>query len=98
MCGSDNQSEMAAQYLWGTLQAHQVIDEFLWKQFFQNTEMAPHIILYIFKHRALLVELYALIKNAEYQTKTFNRMENTCKELQDKVYSLFLNQIDRLMK
>ena len=87
--GSDKRSEMAAQYLWGALQTHQVIDEFLWKKFFQNTEMAPHIILYLFKHGAPLVEVYALIKNSEYQAKTLNQMENTCKEQRDKFYSLF---------
>ena len=46
---SDNPSEMVGQYLWVTLQAHLVMDDFLLTHFFQHTEVAPYITLYLFE-------------------------------------------------
>ena len=51
--GSENLSEMVRQYLWGTLHAHWLMDEFLeffQKQLRQHLEVALHITLYLFEH------------------------------------------------
>ena len=86
--GPDNPMEMVGQYLCGGLQAHRVMDELFWTQFCQHHEVAPHITLYLFEHRAPQVEVSALKQIVEAQAKTLNQMENTCKELWDILYSL----------
>ena len=75
---------MMGQFLLGTLQAHQVMDDFLRTQLRQHPEVSPHITLYLFEHRAPLVEVPALKQRVEAQAKTINQMENTCKELRDR--------------
>ena len=70
---------MVGQYLWGTLKTHRVMDEFLWEQFRQHTEVAPHINIYLFEHRASRVEVVALRKKAEIQYETIIQIEKTCK-------------------
>ena len=49
---SEAPAVMVNQYLRGTFQAHRVMDKFLRTQFLQHLEVAPHIILYLFEHRA----------------------------------------------
>ena len=39
--GSEDKVVMVGQYLWGTLQAHKVMDKFLRKQFRHHPEVAP---------------------------------------------------------
>ena len=75
--GSDNPLEMVVQYLWGTLQAHQVMDIFFRTQFFQYPEMYPHITLYLFENRSIQVEVSDLKHKVEVQAKTLNQMEKT---------------------
>ena len=58
--GSENPTEMVGKYLWGTLQAHQVMEDFLRTQLHQHTEVAPHITLQLLEHRAPCVEVSAL--------------------------------------
>ena len=48
--GSNNQSVMVSQYLWGTLLAHRVMDEFLLSKLLQHPEVVPHINIYLFHH------------------------------------------------
>ena len=50
--GSDTPSVTVGQYLWGTLQVHRVMDDFLRNQFSQHPEVAPHITIYLFEYRA----------------------------------------------
>ena len=95
--GSDNPMEMVGQYLWGTLQTHRVMDEFLQTQFRQHPEVDPHITLYLFKHRAPQVEVSALKQRVEAQSKALNKMEKTCKELRDRFYSL-TDKANKLIK
>ena len=43
--GLETLAVMVGQYLWGNLQAHRVMDEFLRTQFRHHPEVAPHIML-----------------------------------------------------
>ena len=83
--GYNNPTYMVVKYLWGTLQAHMVMDDFLWTQFYQHPEVAPHITLYLFEHRSPWFEVSALKQILEAQVKTLNQMEKTCKELRARV-------------
>ena len=83
--GSDNLKDMLGQYLWGTLQAHWVMNDFLRTQFRQHPEVAPHIKLYLFEHRAPRVEVSDLKQRVEAQDKNLNQTGKTCKELQARV-------------
>ena len=58
--GSVDNMVMVGQYLWGTLQEHRVMDDFLRDQFRQHLEVAPNITLYLFEHRDPRVEAEAL--------------------------------------
>ena len=78
---SDNLTDMVGQYIWGTLQANWAIDVFLQTELLQNTEVDPHINLYLFEHRAPRVEVSDLKQRVEAQAKTLNKMEKTRKEL-----------------
>ena len=51
---------MVGKYLWGTLQARRMMDEFLHSLFYQNHEVALHINLYLFEDMAPRVELVDL--------------------------------------
>ena len=83
--GSDKPAEMVGQYLWGTLQEHLVMGDFLWTQFHQHPEVDPHITLYLFGHVFPQVEVSALKNIVEAQSKTLNQIYKTCKELRDRV-------------
>ena len=65
-----------------------MMDDFLQTQFSQHPEVAPHIVVYLFRHRDPRVEVSYLKQILESQDKTLNQMENTCKELQSRVGSL----------
>ena len=65
----------------GTLQAHQAMDDFLWKQLFQHPEVASYITLYLFGHIDPRFEVSYLKHRLEAQDKTLNKMQNTCREL-----------------
>ena len=62
---------MVDQYLWGKLQAHRVMDEFMRSQFRQNPDVAPHSTLYLFEPR---VKVSALKQNVEAQSNTISQM------------------------
>ena len=79
--GSENSSEMMRQYLWGTLQAHWVMNDLLQTQLFQNLEVDPKITLQRFKHRAPRVEISALKQRMEAQDNAINQMEKKFKQL-----------------
>ena len=49
--GSDTLAVTVGQYIWGTPQAHRLMDYFLRNQFLQHQEVAPHINLYLFEKR-----------------------------------------------
>ena len=70
---------MVGKYLWGTIQAHRVIDDLFWTQFFQNPEMVPRINIYLLEHKSSQVEVLDLNHRVEAQSKTLSQMENTCK-------------------
>ena len=72
---------MVGKYLWGTLQYHRLIDEFLHAQFWQHPEVDHHITLYMFDHRAPSFEVVALRQKVYIQSLTTTQMENTFKEL-----------------
>ena len=72
---------MVGQYLWGTIQAHRFMDEFLRSQLGQHTEVAPYITLYLFEHQALRVEMAALKRKVNLQSKIISQMKKTCKEI-----------------
>ena len=57
--GSDNPLEMVVQYLQGTLQAHWVLDGFMWTQFCHYPEVDLHITLYLFEYKYHRVEVLA---------------------------------------
>ena len=79
--GSENSSEMMRQYLWGTLQAHWVMNDLLQTQLFQNLEVDPKITLQRFEHRAPRVEISALKQRMEAQDNAINQMEKKFKQL-----------------
>ena len=64
---ADNPLEMLVKYLRGTLQAHRVMDDFLWMQLRQHLEMTPHITLYLLEHRAPWVGVLDLRHRVEAQ-------------------------------
>ena len=76
---------IVGKYLWGNLQAHIVMDDFLRTQFSQHPEVAPKITIYLFKYRAPQVEVSTLKHRLEAQDRTMSQMENTCKELRSRV-------------
>ena len=65
---------MVGQYFLRTLEAHWVMDDFLRTQFFQHPEVATHITLYIFEHRAPQEVVLALKQRLEAQAKNINKM------------------------
>ena len=88
---------MVCQYLWGTLQAHRVMDYLLRYQFRQHPEVALHITLYLCVHRALRVEVVVLNQKVEFPDKTIIQMGKTCKDLMSTVDSL-TNKSNRLIR
>ena len=61
------------------------MNDFLHAHLQKNPEVTPHITLYLFKNRAPRVDVVALIKKMEIQSKNISHMENTCKELRLRV-------------
>ena len=86
--GSNESSVIVGKYLWGNLQAHIVIDDFLRTQFSQHPEVAPQITIYLFEYRAPQMEVSTLKHILEAQERTMIQMENNCKELRSRVYLL----------
>ena len=74
MYGSDYPTLIEVQYLWGKLQAHRVMNYFLWKKLCQHPEVDSHIKLYPFKHRHHPVEVSDFKQRMETQDKTLNQM------------------------
>ena len=74
-----------SQYLWGTLKAHRVMDDFLRVHLRQYTEMALHITLYLFEQRSSMVEVEALKNKVEFQSKTITQIDKNLKELRSTV-------------
>ena len=68
--GSAYNVVMVGQYLWGTLQSHRIMDDFLRAQFQKHPEVASHITLYLFEHRSPIVEVVALKQKVKVQAKT----------------------------
>ena len=56
---------MAGHYLWGTLQAHRVMDDLLTAKLQQHLEVAPYITLYLFKHCSLRLEVAEINQKVE---------------------------------
>ena len=79
--GFENTSVVVGQCRWGALQAHIVMNEFMRSQIRQHLEVAPHIKLYLFEHRAPREEVLVLKQNVEAQAKTISQIENTCRDL-----------------
>ena len=64
--GSADNVVMVGQYIWGTLQAHMVMDDLLRSQFRQHPEVEPQFTIYLFEYRAPRVEVAALNKKVEF--------------------------------
>ena len=64
------------------------MDDLLWTHFHQHPEVAPHITLYLFEHRAHWVEVEVLKQRDEDKDKTLNQMDKTCKEVRATVDSI----------
>ena len=83
--GLETHAVKVGQYLWGTLQALRVMENFLRTQLRQHPEVSPQITMYMFEHRAPLVEVSALNQKIEAQTKTLSQTEKTCRKLWPRV-------------
>ena len=83
--GSQTTEVMVGQYMWGTLQAHRVMNNFLRNHFLHHLEVAPHITLYLFKQRAPRGEVSEIKQKVELQSKTLSQTEKTCRELRLRV-------------
>ena len=68
---------MLVEYLWGILQAHQVMEYFVWTQFRQHPEVSAHITLYLFEHRDQITEVQAVRQNMGAQSKLVAHLEKT---------------------
>ena len=75
--GSGDNVVMVGQYLWGTLQSHRVMGDFLRDQLQQHAEVAPYIILYLFEHQYPRVEVAALKQKVDFQSNSIIQMEKT---------------------
>ena len=79
---------MVGKYLWGNLQSHRIMDEFLQEKIRQHLEVAPYITLYLFEHRSPRVEVVELSQKVDLQYKIISQIEKTCKKLQPRADSL----------
>ena len=95
--GSADNVVVVGQYLWGTLQAHRIMDDFLRAKFRQHHEVAPHITLHCFEHRSPRVEAVTLNQKVEVQYRMISHMEKFCKKLRPRV-DLPTNKVNRLRK
>lgn len=82
-------------YLWHTLQAHRVMNDFKTLKFFNHTLVAPSIVNHLFEHRAPKVQVDALELVIKAQNKTIAALEAGLKtvikntaQLQNKVNKL----------
>ena len=73
------------------------MDDLLKDQFLQHPEVAPQITLYLFDHRAPIVEVVALNQKVEFQAKIISHMDKTCNVLRSRLDSL-TNKANRLGK
>ena len=64
------------------------MEHFLRNQLRQHPEVSPHINMYMFEHKAPLVEVSELNQKVEAQTKTLSQTEKTCRELWPRFDSL----------
>jgi hypothetical protein len=77
-------------YLWHTLQAHRIMDEFLETTFQAHPLVAPNIVMYLFEHRAPRSEVEALSTLVTAQAKTLAEQSKEIKVLKanmDKVFT-----------
>jgi hypothetical protein len=77
-------------YLWHTLQAHRIMDEFLETTFQAHPLVAPSIVMYLFEHRAPRSEFEALSALVTAQAKTLAEQSKEIKVLKanmDKVFT-----------
>ena len=65
---------MVGQYIWGTLQVHRVMDDFLRTQFLHHTEVELYITIYLFENRDPRVEVLSLKNRVKAQAKTLSNM------------------------
>ena len=71
------------------------MDIFLHTEFRQHPEVAPHITLYLFEHRAPRVEVLSLKERVEEQANISNKTEKRCKDLRNRV-DLITEKANRL--
>lgn len=80
------------RYLWHTLQAHRVMDEFKSASFYWHKEVAPAIVGHLFKHRVSKAEVSGLCtrlaeakKKLGAQGRQLSQVQSTLDKLQAKV-------------
>jgi hypothetical protein len=84
-------------YLWHTLQAHRIMDQFQKSTFQAHPLVAPSIVMYLFEHRAPRAEVETLQTLVAAQTKTLAEQSKEMKFLKAKMDTV-LTQITELKK
>jgi hypothetical protein len=84
-------------YLWHTLQAHRIMDQFQKSTFQAHPLVAPSIVMYLFEHRAPRAEVETLQTLVAVQTKTLAEQSKEMKFLKAKMDTV-LTQITELKK
>jgi hypothetical protein len=75
-------------YLWHTLQAHRIMEEFQESTFQAHPLVAPSIVMYLFEHRAPRAEVETLQTLVSTQTKTLAEQAKELKLLKAKMDAL----------
>jgi hypothetical protein len=84
-------------YLWHTLQAHRIMDQFQKTTFQAHPLVAPSIVMYLFEHRAPRAEVESLQVLVATQTKTLAAQDKELKFLKSKMDTV-LTQMTELKK
>ena len=61
------------------------MDYLLHTKLLQHLEVAQHITIYLFEHRAPRAEVSTLNQRVKAQAKILSQIKNTCKELRSRV-------------
>jgi hypothetical protein len=75
-------------YLWHTLQAHRIMEEFQESTFQAHPLVAPSIVMYLFEHRAPRAEVETLQTLVSTQTKTLAEQAKELKILKAKMNAM----------
>ena len=61
---------MVEKYFWGTIQAHQIMENLLLDKLHQHLDVAPHITICLFEHCYPWVYFLVLKNSVEDQSRT----------------------------